>query len=113
MSFDIHDRMQAPLKTDIVCLEWRPCDRNTLKGFAKVNIPKWGITLDGLAVHEKEGRRWAQLPARPQLDNDGNAIREDSGKIRYAKIMEFNNKEVGWKFSDQVVAAVARKAAGQ
>src|SRR5262245_36266553 len=104
MSFsnsNIHYEAQAPLETDIICLDWRPCNRNTLRGFAKVKIPAWGLILDGLAVHEKEGRQWAQLPARPQVDKDGNVLREDDGKIRYAKIMEFADKEAGWKFSDQ------------
>jgi hypothetical protein len=108
---NIHAKMQAPLSEKIICLDWRPCNRNTLRGFARIKIPAWGLILDGLAVHEKEGRQWAQLPARPQLDKDGNVLREDDGKVRYAKIMEFDNKARAYSFSDEVVAAVARKAA--
>jgi hypothetical protein len=73
--------------------------------------PRVGLILDGVAVHEKEGRDWAQLPARPQINKDGDVIREDDGKIRYAKIMEFDDKRKSWDFSDEVVAAVKRKTA--
>jgi hypothetical protein len=108
---NIHHAAQAPLSEKVIVLDWRPCERNTLRGFAKIKIPAWGLTLDGVALHEKEDRKWAQLPARPQIDKDGNVMREDSGKIKYAAIMEFTDKRKAWNFSDEVVAAVARKVA--
>jgi hypothetical protein len=111
MFSDIHTRAQAPLTENIIVLDWRPCERNTLKGFCKIKVPAWGLVIDGVAVHAKEDRKWAQLPARPQVDKDGNVIREDDGKIKYAKILEFDNKRKAWDFSDAVVEAVARKVA--
>jgi hypothetical protein len=116
MSFtSIHDAAQAPLSKVIVvdCLEWRPCERNTLRGFAKVKVVPWGLVLDGVAVHKKNDRQWAQLPSRPQLDKDGVAMRDESGKIKYAKMIEIDGKREAWAFSDAVVAAVARKAGAQ
>ena len=108
---NIHHAAQAPLSEKIIVLDWRPCERNTLKGFCKIKIPAWGLVIDGVAIHRKEDRQWAQLPARPQVDKDGNIIREDDGKIRYAKILEFTDKRKAWDFSDEVVAAVAWKVA--
>jgi len=87
------------------------CERNTLKGFARVKISTWGVILEGVAIHSKDGRSWAQLPARPQLDKDGGVIREDDGKVRYAKIMVFDDKRKAWDFSDAVVEAVKIKTA--
>jgi hypothetical protein len=110
---NIHHTAQAPLSEKVICLDWRPCNRNTLRGFAKIKIPAWGLILDGVAVHTKEDKSWAQLPARPQIDKDGNVIREDDGKIRYAKMIEFDDKRKAWEFSDEVVAAVGRKVAAQ
>src|SRR5262249_49940507 len=110
---DIHQRAQAPLSEKVVCLDWRPCDRNTLKGFAKIKVPAWNLVIDGVAVHAKEDRCWAQLPARPQLDKDGSVLRDDSGKVKYAKVMEIDDKRKAWDFSDSVVHAVRRKMAAQ
>jgi hypothetical protein len=112
MSFtDTHCKAQAPLSEKVICLDWRPCERGTLRGFAKIKVASWALVIDGVALHQKEDRQWAQLPARPQIDKDGTVLREDNGKVKYAKIMEIDDKRVAWDFSDAVVAAVARKVA--
>ena len=114
MSFtETHREAQAPLPETIVVLDWRPCVRNTLQGFAKIKVPAWGLTIDGVGIHKKEDRSWAQLPARPQIDSAGNVLREDTGKVKYAKILEIDDKRRAWDFSDAVVAAVKKKAAAQ
>src|SRR5262245_29456004 len=93
----------------VACLDFRPLERNTLKGFAKIKIGPWCLVLDGIAIHEKNGRRWAQLPDRPQLPQDGQVLRDDTGKINYAKVMEFTDRGVADRFSAAVVEAVERK----
>jgi hypothetical protein len=103
----IHTAAQAT----VICIEWRPCERNTLRGFAKIKIPAWSLVIDGVAIHKRDDRQWAQLPSRPQIDKDGTLMREDDGKVKYAKIMEIDDKAKAWAFSDEVVAAVARKVA--
>jgi hypothetical protein len=107
----IHTAAQAPLTEKVICIEWRPCERNTLRGFAKIKIPAWSLVIDGVAIHKRDERQWAQLPSRPQIDKDGTVLREDDGKVKYAKIMEIDDKAKAWAFSDEVVAAVARKLA--
>jgi hypothetical protein len=97
--------MSAP--SEISILDWRPLERGTLRGFARVKIPSWHLVIDGVAVHEKDGRRWAQLPAKPMLNSDRELERED-GKIRYAKILWFETREISDRFSAAVVAAVDR-----
>jgi hypothetical protein len=114
MSFtNIHRAAQAPLEDRIICLEWRPCDRNTLKGFAKIKVSPWHLIMDGVAVHERDGRSWAQLPARPQIDKETGQVVRDGAKIQYAKVLEFDDREVANRFSDAVVAAVKSKAAAR
>jgi hypothetical protein len=113
-STQIHRQAQAPLNIEddpserIICLEWRPCERNTLRGFAKVTIPAWHLTIDGVAVHESHGHKWAQLPARPQLSPAGDLVREANGKIRYARILNFSDKRAERLFSEWCVNAVER-----
>src|SRR6516165_5882284 len=98
MHTDIHDYAQSPNFQIVKCLEWRPCERNTLRGFAKIEVPAWSLIMDGVAVHPKEGRQWAQLPSRPQIDKEGTVLRDDDGKVKYAKILEFADKKAAWAF---------------
>jgi len=93
-------------KLKIVCRGWKPFERNTLKGFAVIYLPVLRLTIEGVAIHEKSDRRWAQLPARPQLDEQRQLVRDDAGKIKYAPIMSFDSREVGDAFSAAVVAAI-------
>jgi hypothetical protein len=74
---------------------WRLMRRNTLCGFATVELPS-GLVIEGIAVHVRGDRAWASPPARPILDENGHALRDDRGKIRYAEILR-------WRF-DQVEA---------
>jgi hypothetical protein len=113
MSFnDLHHAAQAPL-SEIVVIDWHPCLKNTLQGFAKIKVPAWGLTIDGVGIHKKDDRAWVQLPARPQIDKEGNVLREDDGKIRYAKVLEIDDKRAAWDFGDRVVEAVRRKVAAR
>jgi hypothetical protein len=58
-----------------------------------------------IAVHEKGDRRWAQLPAKPQL-KDGRAVTDTSGKAQYVPIMSFDSRDVADAFSAAVVKAI-------
>lgn len=96
----------------IEVLEWRLVPRNTLLGFAKILVPEWHMTFDGVALHEKEGRRWAQLPSRPVLDAKRELVKDD-GKIRYAPLIEFDDREISNRFSNAVCKAVEFHIAAQ
>ena len=52
----------------VICTAWKPFERHTLKGFADLWLRAARLNIHGCAVHEKNGRRWVQLPAKPQLD---------------------------------------------
>jgi hypothetical protein len=98
-----------PDKLTVECLEWKPFERNTLKGFAKIRVPAMRLAIDGVAIHQRDGRSWAQLPAKPMLSEKRELAREADGKIRYAKILEFESKEVADAFSRAAVAAVGNR----
>jgi hypothetical protein len=66
------------------------------------------LVLDGCAVHKKSDRRWVALPAPPQLDRDGQAIRDESGKVKYAPCTWFADRTTSDRFSDSVLAALDR-----
>ena len=90
----------------VVCTSWKPFERNTLKGFADLWLRAARLNIHGCAVHEKNGRRWIQLPAKPQLDKDHNLVRDEGGKVQYAKVMEFDSREVADHFSEAAMKAI-------
>ena len=93
------------MKTTITCDDWRAVRRNTLLGFAAIKIRELHPTIRDVAVHEKGERRWAQLPARPQI-KDGMAITDAAGKVQYFPVMAFEGRAVADAFSAAVCAAI-------
>jgi hypothetical protein len=94
--------------TEIVCLDWRPLERNTLRGFARVKVPTWKLVVNDVAVHERDGKRWAQLPSRPMLDSNRQLILDENGRPKYSRVLEFTERKVADRFSAAVVAAIDR-----
>jgi len=68
---------------------WRPCLRNTLRGFANVALPN-GLQIDEIAVHVRRGRARASLPARPMLDTAGRHV------VREGKPPSCAGEPVSW-----------------
>lgn len=89
----------------LVLIDWKPFQKNTLKGFATIRLGK-SMKIRDVGVHEKDGKRWASLPSKPMIGGDGTAIRDDSGKIKYVAIVEWMNREAGDDFSQSVVDAI-------
>jgi hypothetical protein len=90
----------------VACTFFRRWPKNTLCGFASIKIAEIGLTIHDVAVHQKGSARWAQRPARPQV-HDGVLVKDDEGKILYAKIMDFDDRSA---FSTAVVKAVIEHA---
>ena len=90
----------------IVCTDWRKCERNTLRAFADFLIPGIDLHVRDCAVHESNGKRWVQLPARPQLDQNRELIRENNGKVRYATILQFDTTEAAYEFNEAALKAL-------
>jgi hypothetical protein len=92
----------------ISCEKWTPRRSNTLLGFADVTLVQTRLKIHDCAIHEKGGRRWVSLPARPMIDRDG-VVRDQDGKPKYARILEFATREAGDSFSAAVIAAVLKQ----
>jgi hypothetical protein len=90
----------------VICEKWTPRRSNTLFGFADVLLTETHLRIHDCAIHEKNGKRWAQLPGRPMIDRDGVALRDEQGKTKYARILEFDSREASDEFSRAVIAAV-------
>jgi hypothetical protein len=96
----------------IVCKKFSPLERNTLRGFAEINIAELGMTLRDVAIHCKNGSTWASPPSKPQI-KDGAVIKDDTGKVQYSPIIEFGSREARDEFSNSVIAAVLKTDEGK
>jgi hypothetical protein len=90
---------------------WKAVTKNTLRGFASVRIGKALIIRD-VPVHCSHGKRWASMPSKPLLDSAGAALRDDRGKIKYAPLIEWADREASDRFSEGVIEAVERENPG-
>ena len=90
----------------LICTDWRPCERNTLRGFANFLLPAYALHVRDCAVHESAGKHWVQLPARPQLDRNRELVREDNGRVRYATILTFETNDAAAEFNDAALRAL-------
>ena len=103
-------QLQAPA-LPVSLLGWKALQRNSLRGFARIRLGK-SLIMSDVAVHCSHGRRWAQAPAKPQLDRDGIAKRDPTGKVAYVPVIEWADREAADRFSEAVIAAVEREYPG-
>lgn len=93
-------------KLSVEVENFRPQRSNTLFGFATVFIPELHLRVVDCPVHEKNGKRWISLPAKPQITKDGSVRRDDRGKIAYSPVIEFADRATRDAFSERVIAAL-------
>ena len=56
----------------IEIINFKPFKKNTLRGFLDVKLTNMGLTIKGCTYHQKNGKSWIGLPARPYEDDSGN-----------------------------------------
>jgi hypothetical protein len=84
---------------------WRPFHKNRLRGFAAVKVEDLRLSFLEVAVHERDGKTWAQLPSRPWV-KDGQLVTGEDGKVKYQPLHEFDSAAVRTAFSNAVIRAV-------
>ena len=89
----------------VIASDFRVVEKNTLRGFFTLALPS-GLVVHDCSVHEKGGKRWVGLPARPQLDGEGQARRDPAGKILYTPVVELAGREQRERFQAAALAAV-------
>ena len=84
----------------VECIKFNPYEKGTLRGFADVRIPKFGMVFYSLSLHEKEGKRWVNFPSKSY---------EKEGKIEWLPYFRFENPEHAKLFVSQVKEAIDKK----
>ena len=51
-------------------LNWKPLQKGTLLGFFDLLLDS-GLQIDGMSLHEKDGKRWVSFPSRPYQGGNG------------------------------------------
>lgn len=92
------------------CLAWKAMRRNSLLGFAKIQLG--ALIINDVTVNTSNGKTWANLPSKPMVDRDGVAMKTPEGKVRYVPLLEWATKESSDRFSEAVSAAVEEKEPG-
>jgi hypothetical protein len=94
----------------IVATDWKPRERNTLRGFAALELRPSGLILHGCTLHQHpDGREWIALPSKPQFDISGLPKKDSAtGKIAYTPVVEIRGKEQREKFQAAARAAVVK-----
>jgi len=84
----------------IRCLRFCPYQKNTLRGFADLELVRTGLVLRDCPVHEKNGKEWVAFPARSYQDKDGNT--------QWQALIEFAEgaREAREQFQRQAIEAI-------
>lgn len=90
----------------VVIEEFKPMQRNSLLGFARVRMPS-GMIFHDTTINLTAGRYWASPASKPAITREGTHLKKD-GKAVYTPIVSFSSKELRDKFSDAVIEAMQR-----
>jgi hypothetical protein len=67
------------------------------------------MILHDVAVHMKNGKSWATPAGKPRLGRDGLQMTDPTtGKLLWTPIVAFETKQIGDRFSVQVIEALRR-----
>jgi hypothetical protein len=58
----------------IRCVKFRPYQKNTLLGFADLQLVKTGIIIRGCTWHRKNDKEWIGFPAQRYEDENGKTV---------------------------------------
>jgi hypothetical protein len=89
----------------IRCLKFRPYTKNTLKGFADLELSRVGIVIKECCWHEKGGKEWISFPA---------SFEGKDGQTQWFALVEFAQgaRQARDEFQRQALEAI-RVAAGE
>ena len=93
--------------------EFKPMTKNTLKGFVR-GVLDCGdglvVEISDITIHQRDGREWISWPAKPLIDRDGNALRDEAtGKVRYSvPLVHPADRTVAARIEGAILAAVRR-----
>ena len=77
--------------------DWRPHEKNTLRGFFTITLQS-GMIIHDVMLHEKAENRWISFPAREWTDQQN--------QKQFVRFIDFRDRATADRFRDQVLAAL-------
>jgi hypothetical protein len=84
----------------VTARNFRPFAKNTVIGFADVELTDLGLKLFGWGVHRKDGEFWLSPPGRRYVDAQGQS--------QWGALAEFTDKDKRAAFQREAVTALRR-----
>jgi hypothetical protein len=81
----------------VKCKSFRPFEKNTLLGFADLEVPAAGLLIHDVCLHQKNGSTWVSLPGKPF---------QSSGETKWVPVVEFTDPPRKAEFQKAAVAAI-------
>src|SRR5262249_5832774 len=99
------ERLYTPQQPGLRLIEFRSIVKGSLRGFATVELPI-GLKIHDVVIVAGSRGCWANMPSRPQIDQDGRQPRNANGKPRYSPTLEWRDRDLANRFSAAVIAAI-------
>ena len=78
--------------------EFRPFQKNSLQGFITILLSGNGLEIRDCSLHEKNGRRWINLPAKP--------FKKSDNTTGWINIVSFPDKDIYYRFQQEALSAL-------
>ena len=88
------------------CIAYKDLVRGSLLGFAELQLDN-GLVLLSCSHHAANERQWVNPPGRPQLDSAHQLMIDAAGKILYAPVVGFADRQTRNQWSSAAVTAIA------
>jgi len=80
----------------IEILNYKKLEKGSLLGFVDFYVPKMGLEIFGSSIHQKDGRRWLNLPSKEYKD-------KDTSETKWSSVIRFREREHQNAFSKAVL----------
>jgi hypothetical protein len=87
-------------------ISWRPLRQGRVRGFASVEVFGCLTIRDCPLLVDDQGRVWASLPAKPELDRTGHCRTGTRGERLYTEIISWKSRRLKDAFSERLVSLV-------
>jgi hypothetical protein len=81
---------------------------SSLRGY--VDAKYGSLIIQGIAIHQRDGRAWLQLPNKPRVDYRTKTLQlSGDGKVQYDPVVDWASADAAKKFKDSLLAELTEQ----